>query len=352
MIKISKNLIFSTKDRPKIIAEISGNHNGKVKNLLNLIKVAKKNGADLVKIQTYEPEDITHKLVNYKIKDGPWKKKTLYELYKKNCTPYNWHEKIFSFAKKINIELFSTPFSLSGVKLLEKFNVKLYKLSSFEITDVNLITAIAKTKKPIIISTGMSKLSEIKNALKIINKYHKKVIILHCVSGYPTPIHEANIKNILFLKKNFPNYLIGLSDHTDDIYSSLASIPLGCSVIEKHFKSSNNIITDDTKFSINPEKLKNLREYSEKVFLSLGSKKKKLTSSEKLSLKFRRSIYAKRDIPKNKKIVTHDICSLRPKIGICASNYYKLLNKKTVRLVKKGEPLKWQYLEQKKNISN
>ena len=187
-IKIDKNFSFDYKKKPLIIAEISGNHAGNKKKFLNLIIKASQNGADLVKIQTYEPDDITLKNLNFKIKKGIWKGKELWELYKKACTPYEWHHDAFKVAKKYNINLFSTPFSLRALNFLERKKVNLYKISSFEITDLNLINEIAKTKKPIIISTGLSTISEIKQSLKVINRYHNKVIILHCVSEYPTKL--------------------------------------------------------------------------------------------------------------------------------------------------------------------
>ena len=192
-IKINKNIYFDYKRRPIVIAEISGNHAGSKKRFLELIMSASKNGADLVKIQTYEPDDITLKNSTFKIKNGIWKGEKLWELYKKTCTPYEWHHDAFKLAKKYKINLFSTPFSIKALNFLEKKRVSLYKVSSFEITDLNLINEIAKTKKPIILSTGLSTIKEIKESLAVINKYHNKVIILHCVSEYPTKLENSNI---------------------------------------------------------------------------------------------------------------------------------------------------------------
>ena len=198
MIKINKDVTFSYTEKPKIIAEISGNHSGSKKKFLKLIKSAFLNGADLVKIQTYEPDDITlnNKNNNFKIKRGIWKNKYLWDLYKKACTPFKWHADAFKIAKKFNKILFSSPFSIRAVNFLESFNVPLYKISSFEITDYKLIKYIASKKKPIIISTGMASLREIKQAIKIINQFHNKIIILHCVSGYPTKLKDTNLNKI------------------------------------------------------------------------------------------------------------------------------------------------------------
>ena len=193
MIRINKSLIFSNKRRPMIIAEISANHCGEKKQFLKLIEKAHASGADAVKIQSYEPEDITIKSKNkkFKIKDGIWKGKYLWDLYVKTQTPFRWHKDAFNLARRKKINLFSTPFSLRAVDLLEKNKVKFYKIASLENDDEMLIKKIAKTKKPIIISTGASSFEVIKKSLKIINKFHNKVIILHCVSNYPTSIENV-----------------------------------------------------------------------------------------------------------------------------------------------------------------
>ena len=272
MIKINKKITFSYKKPPVIIAEISGNHGGDKKKFLKLIKSAFLNGADLVKIQTYEPEDITLNVRNkyFKIQHGIWKNRYLWDLYKKACTPFSWHSDAFKIAKKYNKIIFSSPFSTRGVDFLEKFNVPIYKIASFEITDYQLIKYIASKKKPIIISTGMATLKEVENALKIIEKYHKKIIILHCVSNYPTLIKDTNLKRINSLKKKFKKYMIGVSDHTNSIYSSVASVPLGVVAIEKHFNIHKNK-SPDADFSIDKIKLRELKEISVDTFSSLNN---------------------------------------------------------------------------------
>ena len=267
MLKITNNLFFSY-EKPKIIAEISGNHNGSKNRFMKLIKSAYDNGADLIKIQTYEPKDITinSKHAKFKIKEGIWKNQYLWDLYEKAHTPYEWHEEAFKYAKKIGKEIFSTPFSLRGVDFLEKLNVKLYKISSFELSDAKLVDYIAKKNKPIIVSTGLANLNLIKNAKKIINKYHNKLIILHCISDYPTLLENTNLDRINVLKKNFKKNLIGLSDHTDNIISSYVALGIGVCVIEKHFTIDNKQ-TPDSKFSIKPNELLNLKESLEKIFI-------------------------------------------------------------------------------------
>lgn len=340
-IKISKNLEIGGKRRPIIVAEISGNHKGQKSKFLKLIKSAVINGADMVKIQTYSPEDITmnKKEPKFMIKDGIWKKKYLWDLYKKAHTPYSWHKDAFQLAKKLKTILFSSPFSKKSVDFLEKLNVKLYKLASFELTDLSLIDYIARKKKPIIISIGMASFKEIDRALRQIEKYHKKIIILFCVSGYPTKLEDANVNTINKLKKKYKNYLIGLSDHTNDITSSVAATSLGACLIEKHFNLSKKNKTTDSEFSILPHQLKELRKVSENIFLSLGKEFVGPKKAEKNSLRLRRSLFAIKDIKKGDKFSEKNIRAFRPKIGLGAENYFSLIGKKSKKFLKKGSPI-------------
>ncbi len=336
--KITHNLEFSYFSEPKIIAEISGNHKGNKREFLKLIKSACLNGADLIKIQTYEPKDITLDKNNkeFFIDKGTWKGKRLWDLYKKACTPFSWHKDAFKIAKKYKKTIFSSPFSIRAVDLLESLDCKIYKLASFEITDLKLIDYIASKKKPIIISTGMASQKEIEMAINTIARYHKKIIILHCVSSYPTNLNQINLQRIDDLKKKFKNYLIGLSDHTDDIISSVAASSYNIVAIEKHYKLDNKSKTTDSSFSITPEQLRKLKNYTSKLF---ESKKKQPKFVEQTSKKLRRSIYAITNIYKNEKISKNNIDTLRPKIGICASKYFKVINKKAKKNIKAGQPI-------------
>ncbi len=337
-IKINKKLVIDEKKPPLIIAEISGNHNGKKSRFLKLVKSACKNGADLIKIQTYEAKDITliKKEKYLKINHGIWKGKYLKDLYEKACTPFSWHDEAFKIAKKYKKIIFSSPFSIRGVDFLEKLNVPLYKIASFEITDLNLIDYIASKKKPIIISTGMSEIDEIERAIKIIKKYHKKIIILHCVSNYPTEVKDTNLKRIHLLKKKFKNFSIGLSDHTNNIYSSIASIPLGVSVIEKHY-NIDNIKTPDSLFSIDPTMLQNLKNISQNIHESL--RKNNNNKISKKNYVFRRSLFAKKDIKKNEKISLQNIISLRPIVGIKSENIFDIINTRAKKKIIKDQPI-------------
>jgi len=345
-IKITKKLIIDEKKPPLIIAEISGNHKGKKSRFLQLIRSACENGADLIKIQTYEPKDITllKKEKYLKITHGIWKGKYLKDLYEKACTPFSWHKEAFDIAKKYKKTIFSSPFSIRGVDFLEKLKVPLYKIASFEITDLNLIDYIASKKKPIIISTGMAEINEVERAIKIIKKYHKKIIILHCVSNYPTLLKDTNLKRIQLLKKRFKNYSIGLSDHTNNIYSSIASVALGVSVIEKHY-NIDNIKTPDSLFSINSIMLRDLKNISNDIHESLKKNKKKIFY--KKNYVFRRSLFSKKNIEKNEKISLKNIQALRPLVGIKSEKIFNIIGLRTKKKILKDQPIFFRDLSRK-----
>ena len=332
------NLEVSQKVRPKIIAEISCNHCGNKSLFLKHIVAAKNYGADFVKIQTYEPDDMTIKSKNKKflVKNGSFKGKFLWDIYKKSFTPYSWHKDAFKLAKKLNIVLFSSPFSNKAVDLLESFNVSFYKIASMELTDVKLVSKIASTKKPIVLSTGSSSLKEISKCINLIERFHKKIILLHCISDYPSKFEDSNLGYINLLHKKFPKYQIGLSDHTDDIYTSLSSIFYGATLIEKHFLLSNKINSLDKKFSITPNKLNALRKESE-IFYKIKSSKLKLLNVK--GKKFKRSIFAKENINKGERFVENNLVSLRPKIGIDSSEYFKIIGRIAKKNIEKGNPI-------------
>ena len=337
------NKYFTSKKplRPLIIAEVSANHCGKKSLFLKSIISAAKNGADLIKIQTYEASDIT---INKSFNIKNWNKKKIWNLYSKAHTPYSWHKEAFTLAKKLKIELFSSPFSERAVDFLQTFNVKLFKIASFEITDLKLIKKIAQTKKPVIVSTGMASLNEIKECVKLIKKYHSKVVLLHCVSGYPTQESEANLKRILTLKNNFKNINIGLSDHTNNINTSIASIPYNTVFIEKHFILSKKLNSLDRKFSINPKELKELSRISKIIFSSLGNGNFKIQNNEKESLRFRRSIFSIKKIKKGEKFTTNNISTYRPEVGLSAKFFFHVLGKRAKKNIDTHSPIYLSYI--------
>ena len=341
-IKITKNLSFDTKKKPLLIAEISGNHSQNKKKFLDLILKSHQNGADLVKIQTYEPKDLTIKSFtnDFKIKKGTWKNEYLWNLYKKAHTPFSWHKDAFRLARKKKINLFSTPFSERGVNLLESFKVPLYKISSFEIIDHKLIDLVAKTRKPVIISTGLSNINEIKACVKIINKYHNKIIIMHCISEYPTKLENINFQRINKLKKIFRNKLIGLSDHTDNIYSSQISLCYDVVAIEKHVKISEKSVSADSKFSITLKQLGELKKNINSLSKGLkGSGDFFVNKENHSSLIFRKSIFSIKNINKGDKFSKINIDTFRASVGLKANNYFKIIGKKANKNIKKNAPI-------------
>lgn len=335
-LKIKKN------NSPILIAEISGNHCGKKSLFLKHIVSAAKSGADLIKIQTYEPQDITINSKNKKffINSGTWKGMRLWDIYKKAHTPFEWHKDAFALSKKMGVELFSSPFSKRAVDLLEKFNVKLYKIASFEITDLKLIDYIASKKKPIIISTGMATNKEISQAIKTIKKYHNKIILLYCVSGYPSKEKDLNLINLKNMKKKYSKYSVGLSDHTKEIHTSLTATVLGAEIIEKHFIISEKLNSLDKKFSINPLQMKELKKRTQSIYDSIGKIKNGPKKIEKNSLNIRRSLFAIEDIKKGEKFSTINVGTFRPVIGLPANFYFKIIGKISKKNIKKNLPIK------------
>jgi len=340
ILKINKKLSLSNDRRPLLVAEISANHAGSKKSFLKHILEAKKSGADIVKIQTYEPEDITLKQFTnkFKIKNGTWKNKYLWNLYSKAQTPHAWHGDAFKLAKKKNITLFSSPFSERSVLFLEKFKVPIYKIASLEITDLNLIKCIAKKNKPIILSTGISNYKEIKMAIDVIKKFHNKIILLHCVSGYATPINEINLSRIKLLKEKFKINFVGLSDHTSSYEACLGSIFFGACLIEKHF--SLNKKTLDGEFSLGPKDFLTLSKKIKDFHEMKGNEKFQINNSEKETLKLRRSIFVIKDINKNEKFSKNNIKCLRPFIGLNSNLYNSIIGKKSNYNIKTNTALK------------
>lgn len=330
------------KKKPFFIAEISSNHNGSIRQAKKLILTAKKNGADAVKLQTYLPETMT---INSRKKDflmssGIWKGKTLWDLYVKAHTPYTWHEDLFKFAKKNKITCFSSPFDESAVKLLEKLNCPIYKVASLEITDLPLIKAIAKTKKPIIISTGTANLKEIEDAYNTAKKYgSKQIALLYCVTVYPAKSSDFNLNNIKILKEKF-DCTIGFSDHSIDSKIAGAAISAGAEIIEKHIALDGQKKGLDIKFSIKGKEIRNIRKIIDENYKLLG-KKSFFRNKEELGYKkFRRSIYVVKNIQKNEKFTIDNIKRIRPGYGLEPKFYFSLIGKKSKFNLKAGTPLK------------
>jgi len=350
MLKI-KNRNIGRKYKPFIIAEMSGNHNQSLSKALKIVDAAAKSGADAIKIQTYTADTITLNMSNkdFKInsKKSLWNGFTLHSLYKKAYTPWKWHKHIFERAKQNNIMCFSSPFDETSVDFLETLNTPFYKIASPECVDIQLIKKVAKTKKPMIISTGMASKKEILEAVETARKYGcKNLALLKCTSTYPAPEEEINLNTINDMRKIF-KCEIGLSDHTLGIGVPLAAISLGASIIEKHFTISRKDKGVDSTFSSEPHEFKMLVKESQKIFKSFGSVKYGPTKSEKNSIKFRRSIYVIKDIKKNELISRDNVKSIRPSNGIKTKFFDDVIGMIAKNNIKRGTPLKWSLIKKK-----
>ena len=267
-------------------------------------------------------------------------KYNLYSLYKK-AKPYDWH--IFDYARRINLIAFSTPYDEKSLKFLSRFNPPVYKVASFELVDLPLIERMARKKKPIILSTGMASLKEISEALSVIKKTKNfKTILLHCISNYPSNHKDYNLKMMLELKRKF-NVIIGLSDHTRENTVAIAATALGAKVIEKHVKLKGDIISEDSKFSMDHEEFKVFCKKIKSTWETLGDINFD-KRPDRLSKKFRRSIYVTRDINKGERLNLENIKRIRPSEGLHPKYFYKILGKRIKKSIKKGTPLKFSHL--------
>jgi len=346
MIKIANSFI-STNNSPFIIAELSANHSGSIEVAKNSILAAKNSGANAVKIQTYTPDTMTidSNLKDFQIYDGLWKGKSLYELYSQAYTPYEWHQELFDYASEVGITIFSSPFDETAVDLLESLNTPAYKIASFELVDLPLIKIVAKTNKPLLMSTGMASLEEIGEALEVAKSAgNQNLLLFHCISSYPAPIEESNLNNILFLKKTF-NVEVGLSDHTTSNIASIAAISLGASAIEKHFKLDDSIEGADSSFSLNANQFNFLVKECNEAWSALGKKSFSRANSEKENVKFRRSIYFVKDLEKGQRISDKDIKKIRPGYGLSPKYFDNLIGKKVTQDVIRGEAVTWEKVE-------
>lgn len=324
---------------PYIIAEVSANHNGSIERAKEIILAAQKSGVDAVKIQTYTPDTMTIDVQNpdFYITEGLWKNRSLYDLYGEAYTPFEWHQELFEFANQIGVTLFSSPFDESAVDLLESLNVKAYKVASFEIVDLPLISYMASKNKPMLMSTGMASISEIGDAIETVRSVgNNKIALFHCISSYPTPLSQSNLNLIKLLQKEF-NIQVGLSDHTIGNLASVLATSLGASMIEKHFTINRNHGGVDSSFSIEPEEMKSLINQTREAFSSLGSKSFIRSSVEKPNKVFRRSLYFVEDINEGEIITTKNVRRIRPGFGLEAKYYDDVIGSKCIKSAKRGD---------------
>ncbi|NRH26813.1 pseudaminic acid synthase [Pseudomonas sp. MS19] len=331
---------------PYIIAELSANHNGNMDTALNIIAAAKTAGADAVKLQTYKPDTITLNSAKeeFCIRGGLWDGRTLYELYEEAHMPWEWHKPLFEYAKKIGITIFSSPFDNTAVDLLESLNAPAYKIASFEAVDLPLIKYVASTGKPMIISTGMADSDEISEAITAAREGGcEQLAILHCVSGYPAPADDYNLRIIPDMISRF-GLVTGLSDHTIDNTTAIASVALGASIIEKHFTLDRQGGGPDDSFSLEPLEMKALCSNSKTAWSALGAVDYGQKSSEVGNVKFRRSLYFVKSMKAGELITPDCIRSVRPGYGLQPKYYHSLLGKKILCDVDLNEPVKGEYV--------
>ena len=311
---------------------------------IKLIKAAKKSGADAVKFQTYTPETITIDCDNkyFQIKQGSiWDGKTLYQLYQEAYMPWEWLPKLKKIAEKEGLIFFSSVFDKSSVDFLKKINIPAYKIASFEIADIPLIEYVAKEKKPIIISTGIATLAEIKEAVKTCKRVgNNQIALLKCTSAYPTPLEEVNLRTIPNLAKIFKT-IIGLSDHTLNIFVPVAAVALGAKIIEKHLTLDRDLGGPDASFSLEPEEFREMVNKIRETEKALGKISYKLSKKIKKTREFGRSLFVVEDIKVGEKFTEKNIKSIRPAHGLPPKYFKKILGKRAKKNLKKGTPLTW-----------
>jgi pseudaminic acid synthase len=326
---------------PYIIAELSANHNGSLERAIETIESAQKCGADAIKLQTYSADTMTIDCdrEEFMIRGGLWDGYKLYDLYKWAETPFDWHQAMFAHARKIGITVFSTPFDETAVDLLESLNAPAYKIASFEITDLPLISYVARTGKPMIISTGMASEEEIEEAVATAQDAGcSELVLLHCISSYPAPIEQANLRQIPELAKRF-GVLSGLSDHTMGTAVSVAAVALGACVIEKHFTLSRKDKGPDSAFSLEPEEMSRLCREAREAWLALGNSGFELQPSEVSNKIFRRSLYFVQDLPDGHIITPADIRRIRPGYGLPPKYFEQVTGMRTRGEIKRGSPV-------------
>lgn len=331
---------------PYVIAEMSANHNGDITRAFEIITMAKRAGADAVKIQTYRPDTITIDCdrPEFRIEGGLWHGRTLYELYEWAHTPWEWHKELFDHARKEGITIFSSPFDETAIDLLEDLNAPAYKIASFEAVDLPLIRYAASTGKPLVISTGMANAEEIAEALAAARDAGcREVALLHCVSGYPAPAADYNLATIPDMMRRFGT-VVGLSDHTLDNVTAIASVALGAAIIEKHVTLDRAGGGPDDSFSLEPAELAALCRDARTAFMALGEAGYQRRESEKGNVQFRRSLYVVRDIRAGEPFTRENVGSIRPGFGLAPKYMDEVIGSTAVCDIKRGTPLQWAHL--------
>lgn len=322
---------------------MSGNHNGDIARAFAIMEAAKDAGADAVKIQTYTADTITinHDGPGFRIEGGLWEGRTLYELYTEASTPWDWHPALFDKGRDLGITVFSSPFDSTAVDFLEGLAVPAYKIASFELIDLPLIRKVAATGKPMILSTGMANTDEIHEAVAAARDAGAvDLALLHCVSGYPTPTTESNLRTLLDFATRFDT-VIGLSDHTLGTVPAIAAVALGAAIIEKHFTLSRADGGPDAAFSLEPQELKQLCYDSKTAWQALGEAGSARKPSERENMMFRRSLYAVQSIRAGELFTEDNVRSIRPGFGLAPKYYPDILGQTATKEISRGTPLDW-----------
>ena len=328
---------------PYVICELSANHNGDLDRALRLMEAAAATGADAIKIQTYTADTLTLDCdrEDFRIEGGLWDGTTLHQLYSEAYTPYEWHGRLFEKARELGVTLFSTPFDETAVDLLASLEAPAYKIASFEVVDLPLIAYVARQGKPMIISTGMANLAEIQAAVSTARENGAAgVALLHCISSYPAPIEQANVRTVPHLGTAF-GVVAGLSDHTPGSAASVAAVVLGGAIIEKHFTLSRDDGGPDSAFSLEPDEFSRLVGDCKAAWAALGQVGYDLKGAERGSVKFRRSLYAVRAIKAGEALTSANVRSIRPGYGLAPKHLPDVIGRKAARDIDYGEALDW-----------
>lgn len=330
-----------------IVAEMSANHNQNFEQAIRILHAAKEAGADAVKLQTYTPDTLTINCGNeyFRIGKGTlWEGRTLYDLYNEAYMPWEWQPKLKKIADEIGIDLFSTAFDPTAVDFLEEMGVPVHKVASFEIVDIPLIERIAKTGKPLIISTGMATLAEMGEAVQAARKAGAThIALLKCTSAYPAPPEEMNLRTIHHLAEAF-HIPVGLSDHTLGIAVPVAAVALGACIVEKHFTLSRDIPGPDSAFSLEPHEFKAMVEAIRTVEKALGEVRYEVGEREAASRVFRRSLFVVKDMKAGEVFTEENVRSIRPGYGLPPKFLKEVLGHRATCDIRRGTPLKWELI--------
>jgi pseudaminic acid synthase len=331
---------------PFVICELSGNHNGDLDRALSMIDAAAATGCDAIKIQTYTADTITIDCdrPEFRIEGGLWDGRTLYDLYQEAQTPYEWHPALFERARRAGVILFSTPFDETAVDLLAGLDAPVFKIASFEAVDLPLIRYAASKGRPLIISTGMANLDEMAAARDAaLSAGAPGVALLHCVSSYPAPMEDANVRTVPDMAERF-GCPIGLSDHTPGSAASVAAVALVACIIEKHFTLARADGGPDAAFSLEPAEFSGLVRDCKAAWSALGRAQYDLLGSERGNLQFRRSLYVVADVPAGRALTRADVRSIRPGLGLAPEHLDAVIGRCAARDLMRGEPLAWEML--------